>query len=130
MKWELLLIDDEPCILDSLAELLTEDDIIVTKAKNGVEGLSLLKERRFDIVVSDFTMPQMDGGEMFAQARACGICTPVIFFSAERNLTVPGAAAIVKKPHFERLSVEINSVLNKNQFMFLNQTETISHSTF
>jgi CheY-like chemotaxis protein len=129
MKWELLLIDDEQCILESLAELLTEDDIIVTTARNGVEGLSLLKEKHFDVVVTDLSMPKMDGHQMFVQARADGICVPVIFFSASANpieiqaLKNAGAQAVVMKPHFERLSVEINSVLNKNQFMFAKEYE-------
>lgn len=129
MKWELLLIDDEQCILDSLAELLTEDDIIVTKAKNGLEGLSLLKEKHFDVVVTDLTMPHMDGHEMLVQARAEGICVPVIYFSASTNpkdiqaLKNAGAHAVIMKPHFERLSIEINSVLNKNQFMFAKEYE-------
>lgn len=129
MKWELLLIDDERCILDSLAELLTEDDIVVTKATNGLEGLSLLKEKHFDVVVTDLSMPHMDGQEMFIQARADGIHVPMIFFSASVNqkdiqaLKDVGAHAVVMKPHFERLSVEINSVLNKNQFMFAKEYE-------
>src|SRR5687768_3085918 len=82
MKWELLLVDDEPCILDTLAEWLTDDDINVTKAKNGKEGLALLKEKRFDVVVSDVTMPVMDGTTMLREARATGTYVPHIFFSA------------------------------------------------
>jgi two-component system, chemotaxis family, chemotaxis protein CheY len=123
MKWELLLLDDEPCILDALAELLTEDDITVTKAKNGVEGLQLLKERHFDVVVSDINMPLMDGITMFYEARASNIFVSHIFFSAyvepkiSESLKLAGVAAIVQKPHFEKLSAEINSVLVKTEFM-------------
>jgi two-component system, chemotaxis family, chemotaxis protein CheY len=123
MKWELLLIDDEPCILDTLAELLTEDDINVTKAKNGKEGLTLLKQKSFDIVVTDINMPIMDGLTMFHEARASGIFVPHIFFSAHVDprqilaIKLSGAAAVVQKPYFERLSAEINSVLTKSEFM-------------
>ena len=119
MKWQMLLIDDDLCILDTLAELLAEDDIIVTKAKNGIEGLSLLKENKFDIVVSDLAMPGMDGGRMMVEAAAAGIFVPHVFFSAhfdhklEQSLKIAGATAVVPKPHFEKLSVEINSVLMK-----------------
>ncbi len=124
MKWELLLIDDEECILDSLAELLAEDDIVVTKAKNGLEGLNLLQEKHFDVVISDITMPHMDGITMLNQARENGVFVPTIFFSALTNPIImceikqSGAVAVVPKPHFERLSSELNSVLTRNQFMF------------
>lgn len=122
MKWELLLIDDEPCILNALAELLTDDEITVTTAKNGLEGLKLLKEKNFDVVVSDISMPLMDGPSMFSEARASGIFVPVIFFSASadsnliQELKIAGAKAIVQKPYFEKLSAEINSVLVKKEF--------------
>ena len=123
MNWNLLLIDDEPCILDTLAELLTDDDITVTKARNGKEGLALLKERQFDVVVTDITMPVMDGPSMFFLAKAAGIFVPHIFFSAElrpaliETLKIAGAHAIVPKPCFEKLSAEINSILVKKEFM-------------
>ena len=127
MKWELLLIDDEECILDSLADLLTEEDIIVTKASNGLEGLSLLREKHFDVVISDITMPKMDGISMLTAARAEGIFVPTIFFSALTNPLImaeikqSGATAVIPKPHFERLSAELNSVLTRHQFMFTPQ---------
>lgn len=122
MKWELLLIDDEPCILDALAELLTDDDINVTTATNGLEGLKILQKSSFDIVVSDVSMPHMDGLSMLSLARASGIFTPFVFFSASSDprmvekLKLMGASAVVNKPHFEKLSAEINSVLVKHEF--------------
>lgn len=122
MKWELLLIDDEPCILDALAELLTDDEITVTTATNGLEGLNLLKEKSFDVVVSDISMPFMDGPTMFSEAKASGIFVPHIFFSASadstliQKLKIAGANAVVQKPYFEKLSAEINSVLVRNEF--------------
>jgi two-component system response regulator CiaR len=133
MKWELLLIDDEQCILESLAELLTDDDIVVTTATNGQEGLALLKERRFDVVVSDVSMPLMDGKTMLLHARAAGIFIPTIFFSAHANqkiiddLKQAGAVAVVRKPHIEMLSSELNSVLTRNQFMFAVTEQAPAH---
>lgn len=123
MKWKMLLIDDEPSILDSLAELLSEDDVLVTKAKNGKEGLNLLRSEHFDIVVSDISMPEMDGVTMYSMARSLGIFVPHIFFSAHvrpeqvQLLKSQGVVAVVSKPHVERLSAEVNSVLIKKEFM-------------
>lgn len=115
MKWELLLVDDEVCLLDLLAELLQEDDINVTKAKNGKEALELLKVRPFDVVVSDVNMPLMDGPAMLEAARNEGIFVPTIFFSAQSRFSHPAAVAIVMKPNFERLSTELNSVLTRKE---------------
>jgi CheY-like chemotaxis protein len=123
MKYELLLVDDEVSILESLAEWLTDDDVNVTKARNGKEGLALLKEKKFDVVVSDISMPAMSGIMMFSEAKAAGIFTPIIFFSAHveseliHTLKFAGATAVVQKPHNERLSVEINNVLVRRELL-------------
>lgn len=124
MTYELLLVDDEQCLLESLAEWLTEDDIIVTTAKNGREGLTLMKEKRFDLVVTDINMPTMDGVEMFFAAKAAGVFIPHLFFSAcpdtklVASLKAAGAVAIVEKPNNEKLSVEINNVLVRSGFSY------------
>lgn len=131
MRWELLLVDDEPCLLELLAELLTEDDINVTIAANGKVALEMLQNKHFDVVVSDVNMPMMDGLELIQSARDLGIYVPTIFFSAEsdeklvQNLKDSGAVAVVKKPHFERLSSELNSVLTLKQFTYNRDTETV-----
>lgn len=123
MKWELLLVDDEVCLLETLAELLTDDDVNVTIAKNGEEGLTLLKEKKFDVVVSDINLPVLSGPGMFSKSTSLGIFVPYIFFSAtgdhvlKQSLKNQGAAAVVDKPHFEKLSAEVNSVLTKKEFL-------------
>ena len=123
MKYELLLVDDEASILESLAEWLTDDDVNVTKATNGKEGLALLKEKKFDVVVSDISMPGMSGIMMISEAKAAGIFTPIIFFSAHvgpeliHTLKFAGATAVVQKPHNERLSVEINNILVRRELL-------------
>lgn len=130
MKWEMLLIEDEESLLDLLAELLTEDDLSVTKASNGKEGLALMKKRHFDVVVSDISMPILDGASMFFEAKASGIHFPHIFFSAHvgpelsADLKLAGAYAVVPKPHFEKLSAEINSILSRKE---LSQRKGLVH---
>lgn len=134
MKWELLLIDDEPSILDALAELLEDDELTVMKACNGLEGLMLMREKHFDVVVSDISMPLMDGLTMLSHARAEGIFTPLIFFSANGEVDLParvrslGATGFVRKPYFEKLSVEINSVLVKNEILSAHFSSTYTES--
>ncbi len=120
MKWKMLLVEDDPFLLESLAELLSEGDVSITKAINGEEGLFLLKNHTFDIVVSDIAMPLMDGITMFENAKAADIQVPLIFFSAQvrpemvENLKARGVQAVIPKPYFEKLVVEVERILDHN----------------
>lgn len=61
-----LVVDDDPGVLRSL-KLLLEDDCDVTCAASPVNALTLARSSAFDVIITDFKMPQMTGGE-FAQA--------------------------------------------------------------
>jgi PAS domain S-box-containing protein len=60
-----LVIDDEPEIADMLAELLRRQGYQVSTAESGREGRAQLEAGRFDIVLSDLRMPDMDGPALF-----------------------------------------------------------------
>jgi CheY-like chemotaxis protein len=66
----ILLVDDELAIARGLARALGHDvDAVVVGS--GAEALTILKEgERFDLVVSDITMPGMTGSELFERVRA------------------------------------------------------------
>jgi two-component system, NtrC family, sensor kinase len=66
----ILLVDDELAIARGLARALGHDvDTVIVGS--GAEALTILKEsERFDLVVSDITMPGMTGSELFERARA------------------------------------------------------------
>ncbi len=61
-----LVVDDDPGVLQSL-KLLLEDDCEVTCVASPANALSLALANQFDVIVTDFKMPQMTGSE-FAQA--------------------------------------------------------------
>ena len=65
-----LLVDDEEGIREILAESLTDYGLRVKTASNGLEALVLLKEYRFDVVLSDIKMPKMDGLTLFTRIRS------------------------------------------------------------
>lgn len=122
MKWELLLIDDEPELLEALVELLTDDETVVTTASNGRDAFELLQKKVFNVVVSDVRMPLMTGEELLIMTRSSGVDTPFIFFTGHAEVPVDskskGAlqAVYVRKPYFEKLSAEINSALIMQEF--------------
>jgi len=65
---QLLLVDDEPMILQSLS-LLFEEEYIVHTATNGQQGLRILKEHPISVIIADQRMPKMTGIEFLRQAK-------------------------------------------------------------
>ena len=81
---ELLYVDDEPSLLELGKEFLElEYDVHVTTEINPVEALALLNDRHFDIIVSDYMMPEMNGLEFFKRLRITGVATPFILFTGK-----------------------------------------------
>jgi DNA-binding response OmpR family regulator len=66
----ILLIDDDPGIRDSLTLMLRTGGHTVETASNGRTGLDLASRTRFDLVITDVLMPEMDGTEAVRALRA------------------------------------------------------------
>ncbi|GEN08568.1 Response regulator receiver domain-containing protein [Myxococcus fulvus] len=65
-----LVVDDEPVVLDICARLLErESDLVVLVAASAEEALPILREQRIDVLVTDKNLPGMGGVELVAQAR-------------------------------------------------------------
>jgi two-component system NtrC family sensor kinase len=64
------VIDDEPEIADTLAELLERDGFDVTIARSGTEARARLAERDFDLLLSDLRMPDGDGPSLYTWIEA------------------------------------------------------------
>jgi CheY-like chemotaxis protein len=66
----LLVVDDEPVVLDVCGRLLArESDLVVIQATSAEEALPLLQAQRIDVVITDKNLPQMSGIELIAEAR-------------------------------------------------------------
>ena len=78
----ILVIDDEPAIVDLFTEYLTEQGFGVVSASGGEEGLARLSADRPDVVFLDMRMPRMDGLETLKQIRAVNMRVPVLMISA------------------------------------------------
>lgn len=66
---DVLVVDDDPPILDLLELSLSLDGHTVIRASDGAEGLRLARERNPDLVILDAMMPEMDGLEVARQIR-------------------------------------------------------------
>jgi YesN/AraC family two-component response regulator len=64
MDLKILLVDDEPDILEILGEFLLEEGYIVSRVTSANDALLLLEKDRFDLVLSDINMPGMKGYEL------------------------------------------------------------------
>ncbi|MCB2107252.1 MAG: response regulator [Rhodobacteraceae bacterium] len=108
----ILLVEDSPEVSMSVREILISAGHSVEEAANGQVGLSLLKGgSKFDIVITDIWMPEMDGIAFLKQVRSAGNKIPVVVISggapnAPLTYTAPlastfGANVVVYKP-FEK----------------------------
>ncbi len=119
-----LVVDDDPVIVQLLRVNFELEGYKVVTAANGEEALAAVKKKRPDIVVSDIMMPKMDGlqfvKELQADAELAGL--PVILLSAKaqsadvtRGIEL-GAADYVTKP-FDPLELieRVTAVLAKSR---------------
>ncbi|MEO8335306.1 MAG: sigma-54 dependent transcriptional regulator [bacterium] len=81
-----LVVDDEPGILESLGILLRNAGFETHTARGGRAGLEQLSAIQPDIVLSDVRMPDVGGVEILAAARAQNSDTPVILMTAQATL--------------------------------------------
>lgn len=79
-----LCVDDEPAILE-ISRLFLErsGDIKVQTARSAPEALNLVKNNKFDVIVSDFEMPEMDGLVLLKILRGQGDRIPIILFTGK-----------------------------------------------
>lgn len=68
-KIKILVVDDEPNIVQTLQDRLEMNDYLVVTANNGKEGLETALRERPDIILLDVIMPVMDGHEMLEALR-------------------------------------------------------------
>ena len=64
MKPRILLVDDEPDMLNALGFRLEKAGYELVHAQNGTDALEQMKDRRADLILSDFMMPEMNGIEL------------------------------------------------------------------
>ena len=100
----ILIVEDEPDIVLALEEDFRRQGYETSVATDGVQGLTLGKERQWDLIVLDVMLPKMDGFDVCSQLRKAGVHTPIILLTArsqeaEKELGLDsGADDYVTKP--------------------------------
>lgn len=111
----ILIIDDEPSILQFLRAILEDLGYEVVEALNGEEGMRLFQKGRFDLVITDMVMPVKDGLSTIMELMDREPELPVIAMSGggavpkERYLTVAsylGNVRTIPKPFKREIITE------------------------
>lgn len=82
-KKKLLIVDDEPDLLDIFSEILESENFDVTKANCGEEAIVKIKNEKFDFIISDHNMGEVSGKDLLNFVNDSKINTPFILVSGE-----------------------------------------------
>jgi CheY-like chemotaxis protein len=78
----ILVVDDEPFVAESVQFLLEEAGYIVEKASSGQEALGIFAPGKFDMVFTDYLMPEMRGDKLAAAIKTLCPTQPVVMITA------------------------------------------------
>ena len=79
-KTTIAIIDDDNSVRKSVALNLEQEGFKVLEAEDGEKGISLVEEKKPDVIILDIKMPRKDGFQVCKELRNKGISTPLEFF--------------------------------------------------
>jgi EAL domain-containing protein (putative c-di-GMP-specific phosphodiesterase class I)/CheY-like chemotaxis protein len=103
-RGKVLIADDEPSIVAAFARALQMQGYTVERAANGKAAVEQMQRTRFDCVVSDISMPELDGIGLLRAVRECDLDVPVILVTGSPSLDTAlqaveyGALRYMRKP--------------------------------
>src|SRR5690606_20065722 len=116
----LLIVEDEPNILELLAASLRFAGFGVQTASSGLDAVAAAQRHRPDLIVLDVMLPDMDGFDVVRRLRSGGAHTPVVFLTARdatedkiRGLTLGGDDYVTKPFSLEEVIARIRAVLRR-----------------
>ena len=87
MAKKILIVDDSPSVLAVLEDMLDDLGYEVTAASNGKQACNLLETIRYDLIITDLSMPVMDGIVFAQTAKQMPNCkfVPIVMLSSEED---------------------------------------------
>jgi two-component system alkaline phosphatase synthesis response regulator PhoP len=120
---KILVVDDEAHLADGIRENFEAEGYDTAVAYDGLAGLAAIRADRFDLVVLDVMMPNMDGIELCAQLRRDGIQTPVLFLTVKgaaedrvRGFDAGGDDYLAKPFHLKELLLRVAAILRRSSW--------------
>lgn len=126
----ILIIEDEAAIRRVLVKILGEEskDYQVKEAKDGLEGVEMIKEQDFDLVLCDIKMPKMDGVEVLEAVKKIRPEVPMVMISGHGDLDTAvqtmrmGAYDYISKPpDLNRLLNAVRNALDRKELVVENK---------
>ncbi|HUS46933.1 MAG TPA: sigma-54 dependent transcriptional regulator, partial [Phycisphaerae bacterium] len=118
------MIDDQGMMRDSLQTALTAQDHRVFAFENAHEALTAIRQRHFDVVLSDLRMPGLDGVGLLREMRRLGLDVPVILMTAYASVATAveamklGAFDYVQKPfNAEEIAILIERAIRERNLL-------------
>ncbi|HZT64688.1 MAG TPA: response regulator transcription factor [Acidimicrobiales bacterium] len=119
-KRRVLVVDDEPSIVDAVATSLRYEGFDVSEASTGRKALAAAQENPPDLIVLDVMLPDLDGLEVTRRLRSDGIRVPVLFLTARdavedkvAGLTVGGDDYVTKPFSLAELVARVHAILRR-----------------
>ncbi len=116
-----LIVEDEPQLLEQLSQALREQNYVVDVASDGEEGLYFANEYPIDLAIIDLGLPKLDGVELIKQVRAEGKSYPILILTARSRWQEKvegleaGADDYLTKPfHPEELLARLKVLLRRS----------------
>ncbi len=116
----LLIVDDEAELAETLALILKSKTLEPVVCTNAIDALSALRGHKFDCIVSDLSMPIMNGVDFLKEIRGMGLDTPFIIYTAfgtdENSLEAAkyGCFDFIEKPGSIGLKESVNRAVNNS----------------
>ncbi|MGY4490151.1 sigma-54-dependent transcriptional regulator [Pseudomonas sp. TE3610] len=102
MSHTVLVVDDEPKLCDLLVSALSQGEVQVRSAGNGLLALEIMERESIDLVISDWRMPGMDGPQLLAEIKQRFPQVPVIVMTAYS--TVKNAVQSMRNGAFDYIA--------------------------
>lgn len=110
---EILLVDDDELVRQSLSMLLTHEGFRVSSARGGAEALELSQQQSFDLIISDIRMPDMDGFEVVRQLRELQNEAHFVLITGYANEEAPVQALRLQLDDYFRKPFDLNFFLER-----------------
>jgi DNA-binding NtrC family response regulator len=121
---QILVIDDERSIRNTLKDVLEYEKHNIDIAEDGQAALNILKDKSFDLILCDIKMPQMDGMELLEKIFEFDTDVQVIMISGHGNIETAveaikkGAFDFIEKPlDLNRLLITVKNALDKTKLI-------------
>lgn len=128
MSEKILVVDDEDIIRESLSYILKKEKYEVDEAANGKIAFNLLKEKSYDLVITDLEMPEMKGIELLEEIKKVNLQTNTIVITAYGSVDTAiaalrsGASDYILKPvEFDELLIKVKKLFEVRELHLENR---------